>query len=448
MARILVADDDRAIRKIVRDRFAAAGHQVEVAEDGRVALDAIERFAPDVVLLDLSMPVLDGFGVLAELPAPSPVVVVVITAQGDVATAVRAMRAGAWDFVPKPFDPDQLEQAVLRALETCRLRRDVGSLRASVEGRHHLVLGDSRAMRDAVSVAERAAATDVTVLLEGESGTGKEVLARHIHRTSRRAAGPFVAINCAALPGDLIESELFGHERGAFTGAVRAKPGQVELAAGGTLFLDEVGELALTAQTKLLRMLAEREIGRVGGTGTIKVDIRVISATNRDLDDAVARGAFRADLHYRLNVVGLTVPPLRDRRDDITPLAAHFLARFGRELGRASLRIDDDAMAVLTAYAWPGNVRELANVIERGVALSTGDTITRDDLPEELFEAPSTTAPTPSGLGYHEAVVDAKRAILKQALDAEEGHQTRAARRLGLTQPYLARLLKNLGVRR
>jgi DNA-binding NtrC family response regulator len=446
MARILVADDDRAIRKIVRDRLAASGHQVEVAEDGRVALDAIERFAPDLVLLDLSMPMLDGFGVLAELAAPAPVVIV-ITAQGDVTTAVRAMRAGAWDFVPKPFDPDQLEQAVLRALETSRLRRDVETLRGSVDDRHQLILGNSRAMREVVATVERAAASDATVLLGGESGTGKEVLARFVHRASRRAAGPFVAVNCAALPGELIESELFGHERGAFTGAARTKPGKVELAAGGTLFLDEIGELALPAQAKLLRVLQEREVERVGATAPIKVDLRIIAATNRDLDDAIARGTFRSDLLYRLKVVALTVPPLRDRHDDIAPLAAHFLTRFGRELGRANLHIDDDAMALLAAYAWPGNIRELANVIERGVALASGETITRDDLPEELFEAPTSAAP-PSGIGYHEAVVDAKRAILKQALDAEDGHQTRAARRLGLTQPYLARLLKNLGLRR
>jgi len=379
MARILVADDDRAIRKIVRDRLVAAGHHVDVAEDGRAALQSVERVAPDLVLLDLSMANLDGFGVLAELTPPAPVVVV-ITAHGDIATAVRAMRAGAWDFVPKPFDPDQLEQAVRRALETCRLRRDVELLRGSIEDRHHLVVGDSVAMREVVATVERAAASDATILLGGESGTGKEVLARFIHRASRRASGPFIAVNCAALPGELIESELFGHERGAFTGAARAKPGKVELASGGTLFLDEVGELALPAQAKLLRVLQEHEVERVGATAPVKVDLRVIAATNRDLATAIAERDFRADLFYRLNVVPVTVPPLRDRRDDIAPLATHFLARIGRELGRPGLRIADDAMDVLKAHAWPGNVRELGNVIERGVALSASDTIGRDDL--------------------------------------------------------------------
>lgn len=446
MARILVADDDRAIRKIVRDRLVAAGHHVDVAEDGHTALDSIERFAPDLVLLDLAMPNVDGFGVLAELTPPAPVVVV-ITAHGDIATAVRAMRAGAWDFVPKPFDPDQLEQAVQRALETCRLRRDVEVLRGSLQDRHYLVRGESVAMREVMATLERAAASDATILLDGESGTGKEVLARFIHRVSRRAAGPFVAVNCAALPGELIESELFGHERGAFTGAARAKPGKVELAAGGTLFLDEIGELALPAQAKLLRVLQEREVERLGGTSPVKVDLRVIAASNRDLVDAVAQRGFRADLLYRLKVVAVTVPSLRDRRDDIAPLATHFLARIGRELGRPGLRIADDAMEVLRAYAWPGNIRELGNVIERGVALSSSDTIGRDDLPEELFETAASAVKVATGVGYHEAVVEAKRAILRQALDAEAGHQTRAARRLGLTQPYLARLLKKLAIR-
>jgi len=446
MARILVADDDRAIRKIVRDRLVAAGHHVDVAEDGRTALASIERFAPDLVLLDLAMPNVDGFGVLAELAPPAPVVVV-ITAHGDIATAVRAMRAGAWDFVPKPFDPDHLEQAVGRALETCRLRRDVEALRGTVDDRHHLVLGDSQAMREVMATVERAAASDATILLGGESGTGKEVLARFVHRASRRAGGPFIAVNCAALPGELIESELFGHERGAFTGAARAKPGKVELAAGGTLFLDEIGELALPAQAKLLRVLQEREVERVGATSPVNVDLRVIAATNRDLVDAVAQRGFRADLFYRLKVVAVTVPPLRERRDDIAPLATHFLARIGRELGRPGLHIADDAMEVLRAYAWPGNVRELGNVIERGVALSTSDTIGRDDLPEELFETAPRGVTVAAGVGYHEAVVEAKRAILRQALEAEGGHQTRAARRLGLTQPYLARLLKKLEIR-
>ena len=302
-------------------------------------------------------------------------------------------------------------------------------------------------MRDVMATIERAAVSDATILLGGESGTGKEVLVRFVHRASRRAGGPFIAVNSAALPGDLIESELFGHERGAFTGAARARPGKIELATGGTLFLDEIGELALPAQAKLLRVLQEREVERIGGTSPVKVDLRVIAATNRDLAAAVAQGSFRADLFYRLNVVAVTVPPLRERRDDIAPLAAHFCARIGRELGRPVLYIADDAMDVLRAYAWPGNVRELGNVIERGVALATGDTIERDDLPEELFETAARGVPVAAGVGYHESVVDAKRAILRQALEAEGGHQTRAARRLGLTQPYMARLLKKLEIR-
>jgi DNA-binding NtrC family response regulator len=449
MATLVVADDDRAIRKIVRDRLSAAGHAVEVAEDGHAALAAIERTEPEVVLLDLQMPGLDGFGVLdAVRKQPSPPLVIVITAHGSIEAAVRAMKAGAHDFLQKPFEAAQLEHVIEKALETGRLRRDVGILRGEVETRHRLVLGESARMREVVQLAERAAASEATVLLGGESGTGKEVLARAIHAASRRAEGPFVAINCAALGAELLESELFGHEKGAFTGAVRAKPGRLEMATGGTLFLDEIGELRPPLQAKLLRVLQEREYERVGGTRTLKADVRVIAATNRDLERAIAAGEFRQDLYFRLKVVALRLPPLRERREDIAPLAVHFASRFAREAGRAPPELDEKLMTRLGEYAWPGNVRELANVLERAVALSTEAVLTIDDLPEEL-QTPS-SAPATSvepGAGYHDAVAAAKRAILREALHAEGGHQTRAAKRLGLTQPYMARLMKTLHVR-
>jgi transcriptional regulator with PAS, ATPase and Fis domain len=302
-----------------------------------------------------------------------------------------------------------------------------------------------------MQLAERVAASDATVLLNGESGTGKEVLARAIHATSRRTEGPFVAINCAALSAELLESELFGHEKGAFTGAVRTKPGRLEMAASGTLFLDEIGELQPALQAKLLRVLQEREFERVGGTRTLKADVRIVAATNRDLEAAVTTGGFRQDLYYRLKVVALRLPPLRDRREDIRPLAEHFLSRFAGESSRPAPRLDEEAATLLESYAWPGNVRELANVIERAIVLGAGEAITVDDLPEELHErAPPALAATknmlPDALGYHDSVAAAKRAILRNALLAEGGHQTRAAKRLGLTQPYLARLMKNLHV--
>jgi DNA-binding NtrC family response regulator len=449
MATLVVADDDRAIRKIVRDRLTAAGHVVEVAENGREAIAQIERVEPDLVLLDLQMPELDGFTVLDKIAKqPGAPLIIVITAHGSIEAAVRAMKAGAHDFLSKPFESAHLEHVVQKALETGRLRRDVGVLRGEMAERHHLVLGESSRMREVVQLAERAAKSDATVLLNGESGTGKEVLARTIHSVSGRAEGPFVAVNCAALSAELLESELFGHEKGAFTGAVRTKPGRLEMAAGGALFLDEIGELRPALQAKLLRVLQEREFERVGGTRTLKADVRIIAATNRDLEAGVTTGEFRQDLYYRLKVVALRLPPLRDRREDIRPLTAHFLARFAHEAGRATPHLDDRAAALLEEYAWPGNVRELANVLERAVVLGAGDALTAEDLPEELHERGQTAATAvPTGVGYHDAVTAAKRAILRDALQAEGGHQTRAAKRLGLTQPYLARLMKNLQIR-
>jgi DNA-binding NtrC family response regulator len=359
------------------------------------------------------------------------------------------MKTGAHDFLAKPFEAAHLEHVVTKALDTERLRRDVGLLRSEVDRRHHLVVGDSPRMREVVALAERAAPSEATVLLEGESGTGKEVVARAIHAGSRRSNGPFVAVNCAALSDELLESELFGHEKGAFTGAVRTKPGRLEMASGGTLFLDEIGELKPGLQAKLLRVLQEREYERVGGTRVLKADVRLVAATNRDLAVAVASASFRQDLYYRLKVVTLRLPALRERREDIKPLAHHFLVRFAREAGRTPPGLDEVAAAVLVDYAWPGNVRELANVIERAMVLGARDVVTADDLPEELYEqaSPPTVRHASPGASYHDAVATAKRAILREALRAEGGHQTRAAKRLGLTQPYLARLLKNLQVR-
>jgi DNA-binding NtrC family response regulator len=296
-ARILVVDDDAAIRKILRDRFRALGHAVDVATDGGDALAQLERQSADLVLLDLQMPNVDGFAVLQALATrPDPPAVLVITAHGSIEAAVRAIRAGAADFITKPFEAAHIEHIVAGLLEKIGLRRRLASLETELSDRHHLVLGKSRAMAEAYEIATRAATSDATILLRGESGTGKEVLARAVHKASKRRDGVFAAINCAALSADLLESELFGHEKGAFTGAVRTKPGKLELAAGGTLFLDEIGELAPGLQAKLLRVLQERELERVGGTQTLKTDVRVIAATNRELPSEIAAGRFREDL--------------------------------------------------------------------------------------------------------------------------------------------------------
>ncbi len=449
-ARLLVVDDDPTIRKIVRDRFRALGHDVAVASDGGEALVWLETNEADVVLLDLQMPKTDGFAVLASLARRGDVpAVIVVTAHGSIEAAVRAVKAGATDFVTKPFEAAHLEHVVDGVLDKLGLRRRVRSLELELGTRHTLVLGKSKALADAHETAMRAAASDATILLGGESGTGKEVVARAVHAGSRRKSGPFIAVNCAALGADLLESELFGHEKGAFTGAVRSKPGRLELAALGTLFLDEIGELAPTLQAKLLRVLQEREFERVGGTRPIRADARIVAATNRDLAAEVARGTFREDLFYRLNVVSIRLPPLRDRKEDVGPLLDHFLRRFAVDAGRQGLRFAETTRALLSAHSWPGNVRELANVVERAVVLATDDEIGPEVLPEEIIESVTAASPGASttSRGYHEGVMDAKRTIIRDALARTGGHQTKAAELLGLTQPYLARLMKNLGIR-
>ncbi|MFW2388233.1 MAG: sigma-54-dependent transcriptional regulator [Polyangiales bacterium] len=458
VARVLVVDDDPAIRKIITDRMRAQGHEVEGAADGEAALEAVESFDPDLMLLDMKMPKMDGFEVLEALRRiESPPEVVMITAHGNIERAVRAIRTGAADFIVKPFEAAHLDHTVARVLEALGLRQRLEQLQNEVSDRHTLVRGSSKAMKDALAIAGRAAASNATVLLLGESGSGKEVMARYIHRKSPRADAPFIALNCATLTGDLLESELFGHEKGAFTGAHKSKPGSIELAEGGTLFLDEVGELDTGVQAKLLRVLQERQFQRVGGTKTLDSDIRIVSATNRDLRKAVDEAGFREDLFYRLNVVSVKVPPLRDRAEDLDALVEHALARYGGELGRGPLTISDEAWTLLRAHSWPGNVRELNNVLERAAVLAPDERIEVDDLPEELRELETRPEPDASAVftigsdtedmrSYRDAVLEAKRGIIRRALEKTGGHQTKAAELLGVRQPYLARLIKNLGV--
>jgi DNA-binding NtrC family response regulator len=455
-ARVLVVDDDPAIRKIIADRMRAQGHDVEMAVDGEAALTAVTTFEPDLVLLDMKMPKKDGFEVLEALRrGESPPAVVMITAHGNIERAVRAIQLGAADFIAKPFEAAHLDHLVSRVLEAVGLRQRVRELETQLSGRHTLVRGSSPAMKEALGLAGRAAASTATVLLLGESGTGKEVMARHIHQQSPRSDDAFVAVNCATLSGDLLESELFGHEKGAFTGAHKSKLGSIELAEGGTLFLDEVGELGTGAQAKLLRVLQERQFQRVGGTRTLDADIRIVAATNRDLRQEVEAGSFREDLYYRLNVVSIRLPALRDRAEDLQPLAEHALARYSQELGRTDLVITPEAWDLLRAYSWPGNIRELNNVIERAVVLAPEGAIDVDDLPEELREiatvetaaAPAVVVPSQGEIRpYRDAVIEAKRAIIRRALEETGGHQTKAAELLRVRQPYLARLIKNLRV--
>src|SRR6478672_1864636 len=368
--RVLIVDDDAASRELLETRLGALNCDVEMAADGRQALAAVRCEPPSVMLLDLQMPGMDGMEVLQALRQDGiDIPVIVITAHGSIESAVAAMKQGAYDFILKPFDPKHLEIVVRKALERENLKREIEVLSEEVDRRYQLVVGKSAGMTEAVTTAKKAAASKSTVLLLGESGTGKEIFARSIHNWSERNDKPFIAINCVGLSKELLESELFGHEKGAFTGAHELKKGKMELAHGGTVFLDEVGDISTELQTKLLRFLQEREFERVGGTQPIHVDVRVIAATNRELSSAIKEGRFRADLYYRLNVIPISLPPLRERREDITVLAQYFLRRFAAETKKNFTGMTAEAEARLVAYPWPGNVRELANAIERAAVL-------------------------------------------------------------------------------
>jgi DNA-binding NtrC family response regulator len=446
MARVLVVDDDPDIRTILVDRLAARGHDLLEAPDGLKALEVCARELPDLMLLDLDLPGADGLTVLERLRHESSApTVVVITAFATIEKAVEAMRHGAFDFLAKPFQPGLVELTVQKALERSELREQNRALRAALPGGRTLI-GSSGTMRELVEQARKVADSKSTVLLLGESGTGKEVLARSIHAWSPRASRPFIPVNCVALSEELLESELFGHERGAFTGAHQQKPGKFELANNGSIFLDEVGDIREALQTKLLRVLQEHEFERVGGTKPIRVDIRVIAATNRDLEEGVKAGKFREDLYYRLNVVRLRLPRLRERSEDVPDLAEHFLRKYAAETGKGISGISSEAIALLQHHPWPGNVRELENAIERAVVLGKGPEIVAEDLGLKASDeaAPSAAA----AIGPFHASVDAfKKDLIRRALDQAKGNQTRAAELLGLQRTYLARLIKTFALR-
>jgi len=445
-AAVLIVDDDATLRKALEDRFTFWDHEVVTAADGEAALAAASSATFDLVLLDLSMPGLSGLEVLERLRAAGcRSDIVVLTAHGSVQNAVEALKLGADDFLTKPADFDLLKRVVDRALEQRRLRRANRALAARGEG---AVVGESAVMSDLIATAERAAASDATVVLRGESGTGKGLLAEHIHRASLRAKGPFVYVNCVAISDELIESTLFGHERGAFTGAVSRKDGRLEAANGGTAFLDEIGDISANLQTKLLHFLETGQFERVGGNQTVRVDCRILAATNRDLRREIDEGRFREDLYYRLNVISLDVPPLRERAGDVELLAGFFLDRFCGELKRQGLRFAARTLEVLKGYAWPGNVRQLKNAVERMVVLSVGDVLTPDLLPPEILSGDGPAGRDDSAdLPFKEAVSSFKRRFLGEALAQAGGNQTRAAERLGLQRSYLNKLLKELGVR-
>ena len=386
MNRVLIADDDPASRRLLEVRLRPLECDVATAGNGEQAVAAIRKEVPDLVLLDLQMPKMGGIEVLRALRNEGiDVPVIVITAHGSIETAVEAMKEGAYDFITKPVDGNHFDIVVRKALEREGLKRSLELLTEETDNRHRLIIGQSNKIAEATETARKAAASNATVLLLGESGTGKEVFARAIHNWSERKEQPFVAINCVGLSKELLESELFGHEKGAFTGADQLKKGKMELANGGTVFLDEIGDVSPELQTKLLRFLQEREFDRVGGRAPIRVNVRIVAATNRELENAVAEGRFREDLYHRLNVIPITLPPLRERTEDIPALAQHFMRRYARESKKKFLEITSEGMAKLSAYAWPGNVRELANTIERAVVLGRGPEISVKDLPSRFI---------------------------------------------------------------
>jgi DNA-binding NtrC family response regulator len=418
---------------------------VITAANGQECLDKVDKEGPELVLLDIEMPVKNGLEVLKELQQRGrDTTSIMITAFGTIDRAVQAMKEGAFDFITKPFELDHIAVVVEKALEREKLKRGLEQFSKKVADRYRLIGGESPKMREAIETAKKAAASRSTVLLLGESGTGKEVFARAIHQWSERRGEPFIAINCVGLSKDLLESELFGHEKGAFTGAHQLKKGKMELADGGTLFLDEVGDISPELQTKLLRFLQEREFERVGGNQQIRVDVRVIAATNRDLTSARKEGHFREDLYYRLNVIPIALPPLRERNEDIPVLAKYFLRRTAAETKKNFTGIEADAEAKLVAHEWPGNVRELANVIERAVVLGQGPEITLDDLPPRIVY--SEDEATSDGLSYRGAVDTARANVIRRALATTRGNRAAAARMLGRHKTHLLNLMKSLRI--
>ena len=473
-AKLLVVDDDPDILTMLQDRLEANGYQVVTAKDGRRALELIEQEAPNLVLLDIELPYLSGLDVLRRMGQPKPGLtsvesaptdrhlpgdldppVIVMTAHGTISTAVEAMKLGAYDFLTKPLDKDHLAIVIQKATERESLRRQVAVLRGEIDSRYSTIVGSSPKFTAIIEGAKRAANSDASVLLLGESGTGKELFARSIHQWSPRRQNPMVVINCVALTETLLENELFGHERGAFTGADRLYKGKIEMADGGTVFLDEIGDMSLPLQAKLLRVLQDREFQRVGSTKTISVNIRVIAATNRELKQAVKAGQFREDLYFRLNVINFTLPPLRERPDDIPALSEFFLKRHSLESKHAGMKLSTSAKAAMQSYAWPGNIRELDNTIARAVVLSPSEEIE----PESMGLTPTEPAHPPApdreqadqssaqtfqymNLPYHQSMEEHSRMLILRALKQSGGNQTKAAEQLHLQRTYLARLMR------
>jgi two-component system response regulator HydG len=444
--RVLVVDDDAMMRDALRDTLTSEGYVVQVVENAIQGVAELERQEWDLVLADLSLPRVSGLELLDRVKRSWPATeVIVITGQGSIATAVDAIKRGAYHYVTKPFTADEILHLVRQALERRRLVHRKERLEeelSQARGIHQLV-GQSEPLRRIRQLIQTAASSEATVLIQGESGTGKEIIANAIHAHSKRARGPLVKMNCAAVPETLLESELFGHEKGAFTGADRRRIGRFEQAEGGTLFLDEVCEMHPRLQAKFLRGLQEREIERLGGSPPIPVDVRIIAATNRDLDKALAEGVLREDLYYRLNVILLRVPPLRERMDDVPILAMHFLKKYAAREGVGGSGITDEAMNVLLSYGWPGNVRELENAIERAVVLGRADELRPQDLPPQVHRRGDDERPL---IPAHLSLEEIEKLAIVQALRLTGGNKSEAAERLGIHRTSLYDKMRRYGI--
>ena len=460
LLQILVADDEPNMRKVLRGLLEHDGYEVHLAENGAKALDTLDNNHIDIVITDLRMPGIDGMDLLKRINAVNEhLPVIIITAHGTVGTAVEAIKLGAFDYITKPFERRTLRDIVSKAARTCELSKKDATLERDPAGRFHII-GKSEPMQEIFQMVDRVAATPSTVLITGESGTGKELVARALHENSTRVDAPYIRVNCAAIPPTLIESELFGYEKGAFTGADTEKPGRFELADNGTLFLDEIGEISLGMQVKLLRAIQEGEFERVGAVTTTSVDVRLITATNKDLKQMIADGFFREDLFYRLNVVHMHLPPLREREQDLALLTDYFLEKYNERLQKSVEVVDSSAMEVLLSYSWPGNIRELENVIERCVLFCDDKVIGLQHLPPDISGAetpvPSTgEIPIPDDLQIDTGLKDQVKAVtanlekqlIVKALEQTKRNVTRAARLLKISRKSLQTKMKDFGLR-
>ena len=462
-AKILIVDDDRDILLGLENRITWMGHEPVTVDNGKDALSLIEQGDVDLVLLDLELPILSGLEILERMrsaphserhsqedrnaPYTTPLIII-LTAFGTVERAVHAMQFGAFDFLTKPFSADHLTAVVNKALATVALHRQVDVLRHEINNRYDHLVGANPKMAAQLTIAKQSALSDVTVLLLGETGTGKEVVARAVHRWSPRRSKPFIAVNCAALPEHLLENELFGHEKGSFTGAVKREPGKIEVAEGGTVFLDEIGDMPLPLQSRLLRVIQDQTFFRVGGTQSVRTNVRFIAATNKDIRRAIQQSTFREDLYYRLAVITVTLPPLRERIDDIPALAKHFLKRAAHMGTRGPCALSDPALRALQLYQWPGNVRELDNVLTRALILCSEDTLEPEHLhlADSISHSPGETETGSAPRHYHERMDAYSRKILEETLRKHGWNQTKAAEELGLQRTYLTKLLQKRDV--